>query len=76
VAEALKLAASNMIDTTVGTMVRVRKASRGYTYEEIMIRILWRNILSVFDNAGQDKGSLLVPLYRPLQRRKGRGKTG
>jgi len=54
-----------MIDTAVGTMVRVRKGSRGYTYEEIMIRIpriLWRNILSVLERQGKA--------------RKGRGKTG
>jgi hypothetical protein len=63
VAEALKLAASNMIDTTIGTMVRVRKGSRGYTYEEIIIRILWRNILSVFDEAGQGDGSFLASAY-------------
>jgi hypothetical protein len=40
-----------MIGTAVGTMVRVRKI----TYGEIMIRILWRNILSVSDKAGQGK---------------------
>jgi hypothetical protein len=57
VAEALKLAAGNMIDTAVGTMVRVRKASRGYTYEEIMIRILWRNILSVFDRQAKARAA-------------------
>jgi hypothetical protein len=74
VAEASKLAASNMIDTAVGTMVRVRKASRGYTYEEIMIRILWKNILSVFNRQG--KGSLLGLPYRPLPRRKRGGKRG
>jgi hypothetical protein len=65
-----------MIDATVGTMVRVRKGSRRHTYEEIMIRILWRNILSVFDKAGQSKGSFLAPPYRALPRRKERGKTG
>jgi hypothetical protein len=65
-----------MIDATVGTMVRVRKGSGGYIREEIMIRILWRNILSVFDKAGQGKGSFLAPPYRALRRRKGRGKTG
>jgi hypothetical protein len=48
--------------------------SRGYTHEEIMIRILWRNILSVFNRQG--KGSLVGLPYRPLPRRKGRGKTG
>jgi len=74
VAEALKLAASNMIDTAAGTMVRVRNGSRGYTYEEIMIRILCRNILSVFNRRG--KGSLVGLPYRPLPRRKARRKTG
>jgi hypothetical protein len=63
VVEASKLAASNIIDTAVGTMVPVRKGSRGYTYEEIMIRILWRNILSVFDESGQGDGSFLAPPY-------------
>jgi hypothetical protein len=56
-----------MIGTAVGTMVQVRKI----TYEEIMIRILWRNILSVFDKAGQGKGSFLAPPYRTPPRRKG-----
>jgi hypothetical protein len=46
-----------MIDTAVGTMVRVRKGSRGYTYEEIMIRILWRDILSVFDRQGKARAA-------------------
>jgi hypothetical protein len=74
VADALKLAASNMIDTTVGTVVRVRKGSRGYTHEEIMIRILWKNILSVFNRQGN--GGLLGLPYKPLPRRKERGKEG
>jgi hypothetical protein len=68
-AEALKLAASNMIDTAIGTIVRTRKSSRAYAYEEVMIRIpsiLCRNIR---------KGSLLVIPYL-LARRKGRGKAG
>jgi hypothetical protein len=56
-----------MIGTAVGTMVRVRQI----TYEEVMIRILWRNILSVFDKAGQGKGSFLAPPYRTPLRRKG-----
>jgi ABC-type transporter Mla maintaining outer membrane lipid asymmetry ATPase subunit MlaF len=60
-----------MVDATIGTTVRVRKGSREYTYEEIMIRILWGNILSVLDKAGQGKGSFLVPLYRAPPRRKG-----
>jgi hypothetical protein len=65
------MAASNMIGTA-GTMVRVWKI----TYEEIMIRILWRNILSVFDKAGQGKGDFLAPPYRLLPRRIERGKMG
>ena len=53
----MKLAASNMIDTAVGTMVRVRKGSQGYTYEEIMIPILWRNILSILDREGKARAA-------------------
>jgi hypothetical protein len=68
VAEALRLAPINMINATVGTMVRVRKGSRGYTYEEIPIRILCWNILSVFNRRG--RGSLLGVPYRSLLRRK------
>ncbi|MGA2239348.1 MAG: hypothetical protein ABSG74_09070 [Candidatus Bathyarchaeia archaeon] len=68
VADASKLAASNMIDTAVGTTVRTRKSSRAYAYEQIMLRIssiLWRNIR---------KGSLLVLPYRLLLGTKGREK--
>jgi hypothetical protein len=75
-----------MVDTAVGTIVRVRKGSRGYTYEEIMIRIprvLWRNILSVFDGKKRrvsvvlkvSKDSLLVLPYRPPPTRE-RRRTG
>jgi hypothetical protein len=46
-----------MIDTALGTMIRVRKGSRGYTHEEIMIRILWRNILSILDREGKARAA-------------------